>query len=131
MEQRELNIFKRILETMLKETMQPAAKLEEIAVENAPDAVDHSQRESERDLAIHQIESTFNRAQSIRLALDRIVQGTYGVCMMCDCDISPKRLKAVPWAVYCVGCQEIADREQRGGADDERLKALLHLRDVA
>jgi len=130
MGQDELDIFRRILETMLRETARPQVKLEEIAVENAPDAVDYSQRVAERDLTIHQIESNFNRAQSIRLALDRIAQGSYGVCQMCECEISPKRLQAVPWTAYCVSCQEIADKE-REQPEDERLKALLHLRDAA
>lgn len=130
MEQLELSIFKQILETMLNETTRPRVKREEIAVENAPDAVDQSQRVAERDMAIHQIESNFNRAQNLKLALERIEDGSYGTCLMCDCEISLKRLKAVPWAAYCVHCQEIADQE-RAQPEDTRLQALLHLKDVA
>jgi DnaK suppressor protein len=115
---------------MLKEVTRPLVKREEIAVENAPDAVDHSQRLAERDMAIHQIESNFNRAQSIKLALERIEDGTYGTCQMCDCEISPKRLGAVPWASYCVRCQEIADKEKQE-PEDSRLQALWHMKDVA
>jgi DnaK suppressor protein len=130
MEQSEMERFRRILQAMLKDTARPKVTREEIAVENAPDAVDHSQRVAERELAIHQIESNFNRVQNIKLALDRIADGSYGTCLRCDCDISLKRLEAVPWAAYCVRCQEIADREQKQ-PEDERLQALLHLKDVA
>jgi DnaK suppressor protein len=49
-------------------------------------------------------------------ALHRIDQGTYGICPECEEPISAKRLDAVPWARYCVTCQEqiaarIADGE--------------------
>jgi DnaK suppressor protein len=35
--------------------------------------------------------------------------------MHCEEDISPKRLHAVPWAPYCIQCQETADRNQDEG----------------
>ena len=44
-------------------------------------------------------------------ALHRIETDSYGICMECDEPISGKRLDAVPWARYCVVCQEaIANR---------------------
>ena len=130
MEKNEMESFRRILVSMLRDTGQPKVSREEIAVENAPDAIDHSQRVAERELAIQQIESNFNRAQSIRLALDRIADGSYGICLMCECNISLKRLQAVPWTAHCVRCQEIADKE-RMQPDDDRLQSLMRLRDVA
>jgi|SRR5579871_5382416 len=39
-------------------------------------------------------------------ALDRIEAGDYGVCMNCEEPIPAKRLQAVPWAKYCVTCQQ-------------------------
>jgi DnaK suppressor protein len=39
-------------------------------------------------------------------ALDRLGSGDYGVCLACDLPIPLKRLEAVPWARYCVQCQE-------------------------
>ena len=40
---------------------------------------------------------------------------SYGVCLHCEEDISPKRLAAVPWTAYCIQCQELADRNQVEG----------------
>ena len=40
-------------------------------------------------------------------ALHRLDQDTYGICMECEEPISGKRLDAVPWARYCVTCQEL------------------------
>ena len=39
-------------------------------------------------------------------ALERIREGTYGTCADCEEPISQKRLDAVPWARFCISCQE-------------------------
>ncbi len=44
-------------------------------------------------------------------ALDRLRSGDYGVCLACSDKIPEKRLDVVPWARYCVTCQE---RRQTG-----------------
>jgi DnaK suppressor protein len=41
----------------------------------------------------------------------RMSQGTFGECAQCGAEIETKRLEAIPWARYCVKCQEA--REQR------------------
>ena len=43
-------------------------------------------------------------------AVERIQHGSFGECAECGGDIEPKRLEAIPWARYCVKCQEA--REQ-------------------
>ena len=47
----------------------------------------------------------------IEEALDRLESGDFGVCLACEEDIPPKRLRAVPWARYCVKCQDTIGRE--------------------
>lgn len=42
----------------------------------------------------------------IRDALTRMNDGTYGKCLRCKRRISEKRLDAVPWAPFCLSCQE-------------------------
>jgi len=44
-------------------------------------------------------------------ALKRIEKSDYGVCQMCGITIGKKRLGAVPWALYCIGCQQKAAEE--------------------
>jgi DnaK suppressor protein len=57
-------------------------------------------------------------------ALRRIEHDSYGVCLECEEAISPKRLDAVPWARYCVTCQElIATRIAAGETVDELQEA--------
>ncbi|MGA7236210.1 MAG: TraR/DksA family transcriptional regulator [Bryobacteraceae bacterium] len=115
---------------MMGSIEQPLRRREEIAVENAPDTIDRVQQAAERELAICQIESSFSRLQNIRLALERIEEGSYGTCLRCENDISPKRLQAVPWAACCIRCQDIADREQLERAN-EFAGQFTQTRDVA
>jgi DnaK suppressor protein len=42
----------------------------------------------------------------IEEALDRIEAGDYGICHSCEEPIPAKRLEALPWAKFCVGCQQ-------------------------
>ncbi|MBI1357260.1 MAG: hypothetical protein GC160_23210 [Acidobacteria bacterium] len=57
--------------------------------------------------------------REINEALSRIEEGSYGECLECSEPISQKRLAAIPWAKFCIGCQEeIAAREE-----EERQKA--------
>jgi DnaK suppressor protein len=52
----------------------------------------------------------YMQLRQIQEALDRLELGEYGVCLSCEDPIPAKRLHAVPWAKYCVICQErIAD----------------------
>jgi RNA polymerase-binding transcription factor len=42
----------------------------------------------------------------IEEALDRIEAGDYGICLSCEEPIPAKRLEALPWAKFCVTCQQ-------------------------
>jgi DnaK suppressor protein len=43
-------------------------------------------------------------------ALARFEQGIYGVCERCGDYIDPARLKALPYATLCLGCQQRSER---------------------
>lgn len=122
MKQLEVERLKTHLLGLIQEMEQPLRR-EEIAVQNAPDTIDRVQQATERELAIRQIESGFNRLQSVRLALQRIDDGSYGTCIRCEGEIGIKRLNALPWAACCVKCQDAADRENND-AGEELLQAL-------
>jgi DnaK suppressor protein len=54
-------------------------------------------------------------------ALDRIHTGDYGVCLSCEKTIPPKRLQALPWAKYCVTCQQNLGTLQHTETEEMRL----------
>ena len=48
----------------------------------------------------------YRQLRMVEEALDRLESGDYGICAGCDEPIAEKRLQALPWARYCVQCQE-------------------------
>jgi DnaK suppressor protein len=87
-----------------------ASRISAIAASGVASGLDEVQFAGERELAIRNSDRESRLLQSIRSALARMEDGSYGVCLQCDTQINPKRLSAVPWAAYCVRCQEEADR---------------------
>jgi DnaK suppressor protein len=53
----------------------------------------------------------YTQLRLVNEALDRMDSGDYGICVRCEEPIPPKRLHALPWARYCVPCQELAGKE--------------------
>lgn len=53
----------------------------------------------------------YGQLRLVNEALDRLDSGDYGICLRCEEPIPPKRLQALPWARYCVPCQELAGKE--------------------
>lgn len=67
-------------------------------------------------------ESLFSRASRnrsrlrlIQRALQRISDGSFGICVDCEGPIGLKRLQAVPWASHCIHCQEQAELTRSAG----------------
>ncbi len=108
----EVTKYKMILEAKQAELEAVLRNREAIAIEKTPDALDEVQHAAERELAIRDLDRESNLLRNVRSALRRIEDETYGTCMHCEEDISPKRLNAVPWTAYCIRCQEMADRHR-------------------
>lgn len=108
----ELNKYKALLEAKQAELAGGLRNREGIAIEKTADALDEVQLAGERELAIRNLDRESNLLRNVRSALARIADGSYGVCLHCEEDISPKRLNAVPWTAYCIKCQEAADRHE-------------------
>lgn len=117
MTKNELNKFKKILETKQDELERIVRNRDAIAIEKSADALDEVQHASERELAIRNLDRESNLLRNVRSALRRIEDGSFGTCLHCEEEISPKRLAAVPWAPYCIQCQEQADRRQSEGEE--------------
>lgn len=121
----EVEHYKRILQGLLDGLERPPGKLAEIAIENTSEALDQVQNAADRALAIRQLELSSTRLRELKEALERIADGSYGTCLRCDAEISPKRLQALPWAAYCLACQDIADREQSLSVIDEFVSRFV------
>ena len=109
----EQNAAQRLLLLKLQELMWRSRR-EDIAIDRAPDVLDDIQRAVDRELAVAAIERDGALANQIRLALQRLESGEYGMCLRCNQRIGSKRLEAVPWAAMCVTCQGRVEAELQG-----------------
>jgi len=105
--------FKQVLETRISELDQALATAEHEAREGAvkhADPADQAASEYERQSLVHQAAATRQMLMNLTQALERMRQGSFGECTECGSDIEVKRLEAIPWARYCVRCQEARER---------------------
>ena len=102
--------YRTILETKRAELLADAHRREEIRIEHAADQLDSLQLQLNRELVIQQLDLGTSVLRQVEAALARIRAGEYGICLGCDKSIPARRLHVVPWAAYCVSCQEQVDR---------------------
>src|SRR6185437_13797020 len=121
----ELEKFKAILEAKQAELSHAVRNRDDIAIEKTPDAIDEVQLAGERELAIRNLDRESNLLREVRLALARVADDSYGICLHCEEEIKPKRLDAVPWTKFCIRCQEAADRLEFEGDGSDTLDEML------
>jgi DnaK suppressor protein len=92
-----------------------------IKVTKYPDLVDWATAEREREIGLRIIEREAALRDEVMLALEKIDDGTYGVCESCDQEIESERLEAQPITSLCIQCKK---REEA----KERLKRASNLR---
>jgi DnaK suppressor protein len=120
--------YRKVLETKaeeVRESMSAQKAAQVVARLDIPsDEGDLSQQHHEEWIFLNRNSIDMKLLREIADALRRMDQGSYGVCMECDEPISGKRLDAVPWAKYCVTCQQlIANRIADGEVIDEFQEA--------
>jgi DnaK suppressor protein len=81
-----------------------------------PDPVDLAVRNYSKNVMLAVSENETKQLTLIDEALMRIDDKEYGPCQNCEKDINNKRLAAIPWARYCLDCQELLEK---GLLDDE------------
>ncbi len=88
---------------------------QESSDENFDDIVDRANNSFNRELMF--LLSDNEREVLIRIeeAFERLDKGSYGSCTYCSGTISLARLRALPWARFCIDCQE---SEERGALEE-------------
>jgi DnaK suppressor protein len=108
MKKKDTEYFKKLLterlENLLAEASQTVSGMtDEIA--NFPDPTDRASLEADRNFMLRIRDRERKLIVKIREALERIDNGTYGICESCGSDISIKRLKARPVTTQCIDCK--------------------------
>ena len=73
--------------------------------ENFPDPTDRATLESDRNFMLRIRDREHKLIKKVKKALDRIENGTFGICEKCGDDISIERLKARPVTTQCIECK--------------------------
>ena len=94
------------LRTRARELARTLAERNQIAIERAADVSNASLLAAERESSARTLEQDFRLLRQVETALDRLRDGTFGICEGCHEEIAPKRLRAIPWATRCISCQE-------------------------
>ncbi|MBX9659521.1 MAG: TraR/DksA family transcriptional regulator [Nitrospiraceae bacterium] len=89
-------------------------------LESARDVGDQALMDLDRELGISLMEMRNRRRQAIDESLNRLRDGTYGMCAECGIEISEKRLQAVPFAKLCVECQSKAELLEKIEKEEDR-----------
>src|SRR4030095_6529068 len=79
-------------------------------VDKEPDVVDQATRQTEKEILLETSNKEMQLLQAVESALGRIRDGSFGQCLSCGNEIGGARLEAVPWAPYCIQCQEDFER---------------------
>jgi DnaK suppressor protein len=74
--------------------------------EDTLDVADQAALSYQKELIFSQGTEGHSQLSLVRLALERLHEGTFGDCLHCGKPIGEKRLDALPWTPYCIGCQE-------------------------
>jgi DnaK suppressor protein len=74
------------------------------------DPADQASNSYTKELLFSQSTNERNILKLIEEAIERISEGSYGECVNCGSEIQPKRLEAIPWARYCIRCQELQEQ---------------------
>jgi DnaK suppressor protein len=114
MSKKEMEKYRRLLEekkaSLSAEIAKTRSAEEETSEELTQDIADKAVSSYTREFLYSLTDGERSTLLQIDDALDRIDDGTYGFCINCGQAMAEKRLTAVPWAPYCVECQELSEK---------------------
>jgi DnaK suppressor protein len=114
MSKKDMEKYRRLLEekktTLSSDIAKTRSAEEETTEESTQDIADKAVSSYTREFLYSLTDGERSTLLQIDDAIGRIDEVTYGLCVNCGQPMSEKRLTAVPWAPYCVDCQELAEK---------------------
>jgi DnaK suppressor protein len=83
------------------------------ALDEGMDTYDLASEERNREINLILSDRDREKLQAIEDALERIDEGAYGICEMCEEEIAPERLEALPFTRLCITCQGEIEKEAK------------------
>jgi DnaK suppressor protein len=129
------NVREKLLETrrqVLKEISNDLKQGREGAKDEGMDTYDLASEERDREISFILTDRERGKLHAIQEALERVDEGTYGMCDSCESEIAPARLEALPFTRLCVNCQAEREKEAKASRrfEDERAYRKLGATDV-
>ena len=108
MDKKDLKFFEELLQQRLQELLSHADETVSGMTEqkeNFPDPTDRATLESDRNFMLRIRDREHKLIKKVKKAIERIENGTFGICEKCGEDISIQRLKARPVTTQCIDCK--------------------------
>ena len=116
MDQKKFEFYRKLLNdrlvALVEEANRSVGDLTEQKL-NLPDAIDLATEETNRDFSIRLKDRERKLIYKIKKALERLDEGTYGVCEVCGEDINERRMIARPVTTHCIDCKTEAETQER------------------
>ena len=116
MNKKELDFFRELLAEKRVELMHEAERAVDGMSgdkENMPDPTDRASLESNRNFMLRIRDRERKLVTKIDEALQRIEDGTYGICEECEEPIGVERMKARPVTTLCIDCKNAQEAEEK------------------
>ncbi len=117
MEQEKLLYFKGLLESQLHALIEEALKTQSDMRKDPngviPDPSDRASLESDRNFLLRIRDRERKLILKVKEALERIDNGTFGICEACGKAISEKRLMARPVTTLCIDCKTEREHQEK------------------
>ena len=117
MNQKDLKRFKKMLEDSKLALLQSAKKtlMEEsnFDTDDLPDEIDLASSEYTQSMVFRLRDREKFLLKKIEDAMARIENGTFGICEICEEEISVKRLEARPVTTMCIRCKEEQEKQEK------------------
>nr|WP_320114528.1 RNA polymerase-binding protein DksA [uncultured Desulfuromonas sp.] len=118
MDSEQAEAYRAILQQQLEDLLREAGKTVSGMTdehENFPDPTDRASMESDRNFELRIRDRERRLIAKIRAALERIDEGTFGICECCEEEIGAARLRARPVTTLCIDCKTEQERQERIG----------------
>lgn len=117
---------------VLREISNDLKEGREGAKDEGMDTYDLASEERDREISFILTDRERDKLNAIQEALERIDDGSYGICDSCEAEIAEGRLEALPFTRLCVSCQSEREKEAKAARrfEDERAYRKLSATDV-
>lgn len=119
-----LSKLKEIRETLLGDVEKTFKTSQAESTEPVADLTDDATRAYTNQLMTNLGEQGWEKLKQVDEALEKIGNGTYGICSTCDEPIPEARLDVVPFAKFCVACMSKIENQTHIPADSTQENIL-------